>query len=398
MAAVRRRGPRGPRLSWPAGLDATAFLANHWQQRPLLLPAGLTGFRFSLAPEELAGLACEPEVESRIVLEHGGSRPWEVRHGPFGESDFARLPESHWTLLVQDVDKHVPEVAVLLEAFRFLPAWRVDDIMISYAADGGSVGPHLDEYDVFLVQATGRRRWRIDPAPVDTACLPDLDLRILAHFEPREEYLLGPGDILYLPPGVPHWGVAEGPCTTWSVGFRAPAWGELAAAWAELSAERLLPAARYGDPGIPLAEDPWEIRPEVFERVRRTLLAALEDSPRAFREWLGGHLTEPKEHLAVEPAEERLGPARLREALRRGGGLVRHPYSRMAWCQDTGGGVILFADGEAFPLPPGHQGLSALLCGEAKLGAADLAGCLDDAECLDLLCRLCNGGHLELQP
>lgn len=398
MARLRRAGPRSPRLSWPSGLDPAAFLAHHWQQHPLLLPGGLTGFRFALEPEELAGLACEPEVESRIVLERGGTRPWEVRHGPFDEAAFAALPETRWSLLVQDVDKHVPEVAVLLAAFRFLPAWRVDDIMISYAADGGSVGPHLDEYDVFLVQATGRRRWRIDPAPVDTAFLPDLDLRILARFEPREEHLLGPGDILYLPPGVPHWGVAEGPCMTWSVGFRAPAWGDLAAAWAELSAERLLPAGRYGDSGVPLQEDPWEIRPEVFERVRRTLLGALEDSPTVFREWLGGHLTEPKEHLAVEPAEEHLTPARLLEALGGGRGLVCHPYSRMAWCRNTDGGAILFANGEAFPVPPGQAEVAALLCERTELGAEELAPCLDRPGCLDLLCRLCNGGHLELQP
>src|SRR5690606_24439702 len=176
------------------------------------------------AAEDLAGLACEESALSRLILLDRATDAWWVRNGPFDDADFAALPQRDWTLLVQDVDKWDQDVAALLQSFDFLPRWRIDDIMVSYAVPGGSVGAHVDQYDVFLLQVGGRRRWRIDnrtDPPLEFRA--DAELRLLQQFDPSHEWLLEPGDMLYLPPGVPHHGVAEDACLTFSVGMRAPA-------------------------------------------------------------------------------------------------------------------------------------------------------------------------------
>jgi 50S ribosomal protein L16 3-hydroxylase len=383
-------------LRFADGLTPERFLGELWQRRPLLLRAGLPDFRSPLSPEELAGLACEPGVESRLVIEHG-ARPWEVRHGPFEESDFAALPQTHWTLLVQDMDKLVPEVAALLDAFAFIPEWRLDDIMISYAEDQGSVGPHTDEYDVFLVQAQGRRRWRIDPGSApDSTCLPGLDLPILERFEAREQWVLEPGDVLYLPPGVPHWGIAEGPCMTWSVGMRAPDWRELATAWYDrLIAERL-PRSRYRDPDPRPPRHPGEIPKAVVEEVRRYLETALSGADaETFAVWLGAYLTEPKENMEPEPRDAPLGPGACLRALEQLGRILRGP-SRLLFTQTPGGEVLLFAAGETYRLPADRLGLADLLTGRRTLTLEQLRTWLDDPLCVDLLRNLYNRGHYEL--
>ena len=179
----------------PAG-----FLQHYWQQKPLLIRQALANDALpTLSPDELAGLACETDIESRLILEKDGPHPWQLENGPFDAERFASLPESHWTLLVQDVDKFVPQVAELLQWFRFVPDWRIDDVMISYAIDQGSVGPHVDNYDVFLLQIHGRRRWRISTQPIaDDNFIPDIPLNILQQFDAEQEWLLEPGDMLYL--------------------------------------------------------------------------------------------------------------------------------------------------------------------------------------------------------
>jgi 50S ribosomal protein L16 3-hydroxylase len=360
------------------------------------MPNALPGFHSPVSPDELAGLAGEAEVEARLVLERG-RRPWEVRHGPFDADDFASLPETHWTLLVQDVDKHLPEVAALLDRFAFIPLWRLDDIMISYAADQGSVGPHTDAYDVFLIQTLGRRRWRIDPHPDPAApCVPGLDLRILDRFEPREQWLLEPGDILYLPPGVPHWGIAEGPCMTWSVGLRAPDWRELGAAWCEQVCATRLPPGRYRDPEPApprhRGEIPGQVLTQVRGRLEEALLGADDDS---FAAWLGAHLTEPKEHLEVYPRDQPLTQTELREALDQCGGIERGP-SRILFSQVGDAHLLLFAGGETHRLPGDCLGFVALLSASRILTPGQLAPWLDAPPCLALLCTLYNQGHYEL--
>jgi 50S ribosomal protein L16 3-hydroxylase len=210
------------------GIGARRFLTEYWQKKPLLLRNALPGFVSPLTPDELAGLALETDVESRLVLERGKRERWELRNGPFSAAQFKRLPKQRWTLLVQAVDHWVPPVRALFNHFAFLPAWRFDDIMVSYAVDKGGVGPHFDYYDVFLLQGLGQRRWRIgDRCDVSTPLRTDTQLRILKRFTTREEFVLEPGDLLYVPPGIAHWGTAVGECMTYSIGFRAPSEVEL---------------------------------------------------------------------------------------------------------------------------------------------------------------------------
>ncbi len=381
-------------LHFPAGLDSTRFLAEYWQRRPLLLRGALPGFRCPLPADELAGLACEAQVESRLVLENGATGPWELRQGPFDEDAFATLPEDRWTLLVQDVDKHLPEVADLLGAFAFIPDWRLEDIMISYAADQGSVGPHVDQYDVFLIQAEGRRRWRIDTGQSpDLSCIPGLDLSILEHFTPTDDWVLEPGDILYLPPGVPHWGTAEGECMTWSVGLRAPAWRDLAADWCEHQAAAL-PPGRYRDPNLSPQTHPGEVPAEVFAEIRTSLEQALTGAgPDAFAAWLGGYLSTPKEHLRLDPEDPPLTQAQFRRGCEAAGELLRHGWSRLLFCRGAGDSDLLFANGEVHRLPKTQARLLELITDARDLTLDQIAPWLREPGPLDLLCRLYNAGH-----
>lgn len=379
-------------IRWPAGLDPEAFLGNYWQRKPLLLPGGLPELPFKLSPEELAGLACEPDVEARLVS-GGDGRPWSLRHGPFSAADFRVLPETGWTLLVQDVDKHLPETAVLLDAFDFLPRWRVDDVMISYAAPGGGVGPHVDAYDVFLLQATGRRRWSLDPAPADLAGVADAPLKLLRRFEPVTELELASGDILYLPPGVAHRGLGDVPCVTVSIGFRAPAAAELTAALA-LALDRDAGERLYHDAGLAPGEAAGRrISPAAVERARALILDGANGE--LMIEALGRSVTRPKPGMEPAPADAPAAPGGVTRRLAGGGRLRRHGYSRFAW-HATGDALWLFADGEAWRLSPTLHDQVHALCESPVLDANYLAVDGETARrTAALLAGLLDNGSLE---
>src|SRR5688572_6389789 len=233
-----------------AHFDSDAFLRDYWQKRPLLIRNPWKTWSNPLTPDELAGLACEDGVESRLV--ERAAESWSIEHGAFPETRLRTLRDANWTLLVQAVDVFVPAVAALIEPFRFVPDWRIDDVMVSLAADGGGVGPHFDQYDVFLVQGLGRRRWRIGAmCDASSLLLAHDDLRLLADFAPLEEHVLGPGDILYVPPGIAHDGIAESDdCMTYSVGFRAPSRSELVAHFCDHVLGTLEDDDRYADPNL----------------------------------------------------------------------------------------------------------------------------------------------------
>lgn len=261
----------------PLGMSAALFLRYYWQRAPLLIRQAFSGFQAPLSGNDLAALASEADALSRLVRYRRRSDRWEVQHGPLSEADFEQLPAEDWTLLVQDVDKWDPDVAALLAHFNFLPRWRIDDIMVSFAAPGGSVGAHVDHYDVFLLQGEGQRRWAIDAtAEPDLSYRDDAPLKLLRHFQPSHEWLLQPGDMLYLPPGIPHHGVAEGACLTLSIGMRAPATGELLLPLIEEFAEELGEAQRFSDPGRDPCMQPDTLEDEDVERVRRQVVAALQ--------------------------------------------------------------------------------------------------------------------------
>lgn len=274
-------------------LSKESFLEQYWQQKPLLVRGAYPGFESPITADELAGLACEEDVESRIVIESGSEGAWELRTGPFDDATFADLPSTGWTLLVQAVDLWVPTVAELLAEFDFLPPWRVDDIMVSFAPVDGSVGPHFDDYDVFLLQVEGERRWQIgQDCDAQTRCLPDTPLRILQDFELREEHLLAPGDLLYLPPGTAHWGVAMDDCMTWSVGFRSPTLAEMLG---DLATELLArnDDRHYRDPPLRPAMADDTIDPAFVSRLQHMLQGVVDDRE-LLEDWFARYMTTPK--------------------------------------------------------------------------------------------------------
>ncbi|HEX7070631.1 MAG TPA: cupin domain-containing protein, partial [Rhodothermales bacterium] len=305
------------------GRSPAEFLSEFWQKKPILVRGALPGFQSPISPEELAGLALEEEVSSRIVQPEGGAYPWQLRYGPFEAEEIEELPEAGWSLLVQEVDQWHSEAARVLDYFRFIPNWRIDDLMISYATPGGGVGAHIDNYDVFLIQGMGRRRWEIGLDPVyDEVLVPDIDVRVLADFSPDAEWILEPGDMLYLPPRIPHNGVALDACMTLSVGFRAPSQSELIGGFMGYLAQTMDPTARYADPDLQPTSDPGLLPLEVVESLRRSLLAHVDDAE-AFRSWFGCHVTEPKRGSYAVPPDEPWERETLLKALEDGGEMVR---------------------------------------------------------------------------
>lgn len=372
------------------------FLDRHWQIAPLVVRGAAPGVSPALTPEAVARLACRDDVDSRLVLDRGGRRRWEVRFGPFTPREFARLPRTRWTLLVQEVDRLVPEAAEVLEHFRFLPNWRIDDLMVSYAADGGSVGPHVDDYDVFLIQAWGRRRWRIGSEPVGREVLvPGLELRVLASFRTDRAWVLEPGDMLYLPPRVPHHGTAIGPCMTYSVGLRAPSHQDIVAGFLAHAVEAIDPSLRYADPDLRRRRNPGRVDPAEVDRAHRILLEAVS-SRRRFAEWFGRFVTEPRREVHEAPRARPLTGSELVRALRDGAELRRSAVSRFAYVDRPRGAIELFVGGRHYPLARGAAAAGRLLCGRGRLSAAALGAHLGRRGIAALLAEICNRGFLVL--
>ncbi|WP_447591377.1 ribosomal protein uL16 3-hydroxylase [Aquipseudomonas campi] len=373
------------------GLTAREFLRDYWQKKPLLIRQAIPDFESPISPDELAGLALEEEVESRLIIEHG-ERPWELRRGPFAEDAFSQLPERDWTLLVQAVDQFVPDVAELLKQFNFLPSWRIDDVMISFAAPGGGVGPHYDNYDVFLLQAHGQRRWKIGQmCDSDSPLLPHADLRILADFQQTDEWVLEPGDMLYLPPRLAHFGTAEDDCLTYSVGFRAPSAAEVLTHFTDFLAQFLPDEERYSDADIAPTNDPHQIQRDSLDRLKALLAEHMSDE-RLLLTWFGQFMTEPRypELVAGDDIEEE----DLLASIDQGAVLIRNPSARLAW-SEVDVGLVLFASGQSRLLPASLKELLRLICATDALHADNLEQWLTDEDGRKLLCELVKQGSLE---
>jgi len=372
------------------GISAREFMRDYWQKKPLLVRQAFPDFESPIDPDELAGLALEEEVESRIVLEHG-AHPWELRRGPFNEDTFADLPEKDWTLLVQAVDQFVPEVAELLEHFRFLPSWRIDDVMISFAAPGGSVGPHFDNYDVFLLQGHGQRNWKVGQmCDSESPLLEHADLRILAEFEQSGEWTLEPGDMLYLPPRLAHYGVAVDDCLTYSVGFRAPSAAEVLTHFTDFLGQFLPDEERYSDADAQPVSDPHQIQHDALDRLKGLIDKHMNDKDLLLT-WFGQFMTEPRypEQVVGEEMEEQ----ELIEALEDGAILIRNPSARMAW-SELGDDLMLFASGRSCPLPAKLRELLKLICSADALHIDNLEAWLQDEDGLMLVQQLIKQGSL----
>lgn len=354
-------------MDWELNIDRELFLARYWQQKPLLIRGAITNFTPPLTSHELAGLAFEEEVESRIIEHCDGN--WLLSHGPFTNADYHR--EHPFTLLVQAVDHYIPEVAELRKLADFIPQWRVDDIMVSYASDGGSVGPHYDNYDVFLLQGEGQRLWKTGQfCGPDSPLLPHDELRILSLFETEAEYLLGPGDILYIPPGIAHWGVAQGECTTFSIGFRAPRINEMVSRFTDALLDQLEPDLFFSDARLEPASRAGEIRPRDLERVNAQIQAALDQANGS--RWFGELATEPR--YDQFPDDDDLAEARL--VLQNGPGkLELNSSAKLAW-QREADGVVVFANGDSRVFPDSILALQIALCENWLLEADELRSAL----------------------
>ncbi|ANM30378.1 hypothetical protein ABI59_13560 [Acidobacteria bacterium Mor1] len=375
------------------GLSPREFLDQYWQKRPLVIRSAIPELQSPLSPEELAGLACE-EVEARLVRGNGTDKPWEYREGPFEAEDFTSLPERDWTLLVQGVDRLMPEVAELVAPFRFFPNWRLDDVMVSYAAPGGSVGPHVDQYDVFLLQGLGQRRWQVEREPVEEEVLrPDTELRVLARFAPDEEWVLEPGDMLYLPPGLAHHGTAVDRCMTFSVGFRAPDDLGLLAGYAENVMRSLDPTARYKDPDLEPRKDPGRLEANELERVRRSVRRFGRED-RDVDRWFAAFISEPKPHETPAPLDPPFDGEELLGRLGEGDPLLRSAVPHFVYIPRVRGGARMFVGGTEYELDADHAGFAQLVTGREPLGRETLSRWIDRSEARGVLLDLVNRGFL----
>ena len=366
-------------LALLGGLTPAQFMRQYWQKKPLLVRQAIPGFKALLPRADLFALAGQEGVESRLVQQTDDV--WKLQHGPFARRALPPLQRPDWTLLVQGVDLHNDSVHALMQQFRFVPDARLDDVMISYASDGGGVGPHFDSYDVFLLQAHGQRRWRIGRQK-DLSLRDDVPMKILSHFEPEEEYVLEPGDMLYLPPRWAHDGIAQGECMTYSVGFRVPERTDLAQELLVRLADEddgATAALLYRDAKQPAVAQPAEIPATLQEFARDALQRALAQ-PRALERALGEYLTEPKSNVWFEPGPEGV----LLEQV------VLDRRTRMMYDADH-----VFINGESYRAAGRDATLMRQLADQRTLGPRDLARASDGA--LELLSSWCDAGWMHAQ-
>jgi len=349
------------------GISPETFMRKYWEKKPLLIRAAIPGFKPLLDRAELMDLAAQDDVESRLVVQAKADKQgqWRLKHGPFGRKDFPAFKQPGWTVLVQGVDLHDERVHQLMNQFRFVPDARLDDLMISYATDTGGVGPHFDSYDVFLLQAHGRRRWRIGRQK-DLSLVPDMPVKILANFVPEQEFVLEPGDMLYLPPQWAHDGIAEGECMTYSIGFRSPVKGEIARellqCLAEQAADDVGPAI-YRDPEQPAVSGSGEIPAGLVKFAQDALAAALKD-PLALQRSLGEIMTEPKAHVWFHGEQD----------FEEGVGVRLDKRSRMMYDAKH-----VFINGESFRAAGADAKRMRKLADERELSAAEVAKLSDGA-------------------
>ncbi len=369
-------------LQWPSGLNSEQFLRDYWQQKPLLIRNAFVDFKNPLSPDELAGLACDEEFPSRLIQQESDTR-WTCRHGPLDSALFSELPDTNWSLLVSDIEKHLPDFIRYVEAFRFIPDWRIDDLMISYAPKGGSVGPHTDQYDVFLLQAAGVRQWQIcDSRTQNAEILPDLDLKILSHFTASKSYALYAGDLLYLPPGFAHHGISQDmQCMTWSFGFKAPSAAAMLADFARFLASRLSDELLFQDSGLALQKNPGEITKKTQEKLLQMLKDNFVTDETIFSEWIGRFLTESGNTGWQTPNADQIESHDLINELDQAKTFYRCTQSRLAFISGEKR-CTLFANGEAYN---SSRELAEFLCAAYKYSSKHIKNLTQKTQNLTLL-------------
>ena len=373
-------------------LTVGEFLADYWQQKPVCIRKGIAFQEALIAVDELAGLALEPEVESRLIENRGDLKDWQVIHGPLTEDDFNKERDFPWTLLVQGVDCFVPEVHDFLAKFRFLPSWRVDDLMISYATKGAGVGAHYDRYDVFLIQGEGQRQWQIGQTCNENSALMAHDhLSLLADFELSEEFILNPGDMLYIPPLLAHKGVAMSDvCVTYSVGFRSPSHGDVLTTFADERSMDISADLRIKDHGF--AANSGEISAADVEGLMQLMRDQI--TPENVAQWFGKHSTEAK-HPGLDMAEEAMDLAELDSIINDAYGVLRVSEGvRLAYTWQGDGGLTLFVQGDALPCPPDATAFVEAIANQWLIAVDELAPLVKKDAAKAMLLILHNQGYL----
>ncbi len=368
-------------MDYQLNIDWTEFLATYWQKKPVILKNALPGFIDPISPDELAGLAMENEIDSRLVSFTGGK--WHASHGPF--EDFDNSGESHWSLLVQAVNHwHLP-AAELIKPFRVLPDWRLDDLMISFSVPGGGVGPHIDNYDVFIIQGMGSRRWRVgDKLPMRQFC-PHPALLHVDPFTPIIDDDLAPGDILYIPPGFPHDGYSHQTSLNYSVGFRGPNGQDLISSFADYVLENDFGCEHYADPQLTLRDNPGRVETSEVDKIRN-MMTDLIQQPEAFNQWFGSFITTPRHELDIAAAEPPYTASEVITALRQG-----EELNRLSGLRVLEIGNAFFVNSE--PLDVSHQKAASALCRFTRLSHTELGDALEDLQFIRELTNLINQGY-----
>jgi 50S ribosomal protein L16 3-hydroxylase len=373
-------------------LSVAEFIADYWQKKPVCIRNGIAFKESLMDVDELAGLALEPEVESRLIENKGDLKDWQVTHGPLTENDFNKERDFPWTLLVQGVDCFVPQIHDFLAKFRFLPSWRLDDVMISYATKGAGVGAHYDRYDVFLIQAEGQRQWQVGQTCSEHSALMAHDhLCLLQDFELREEFILNPGDLLYIPPLLAHKGVAiSDACVTYSVGFRSPSHSDVLASFADERSVDISADLRLKDQGF--TANSGEIGAADIAALMQLMQAQI--TPENVAQWFGKHSTEAK-YPALDLSEEAMDQVELKGIIKDAYGVLRVSEGvRLAYTWQGDGGLTLFVQGEALPCPPEATAFIEAIANQWVLEVDDMAPLLAHDATQAMLLILHNQGYL----
>ncbi len=369
-------------MAYQLALDWQEFLEKYWQKKPVVLKQAFPDFVDPITPDELAGLAMEPEVDSRLVS-HSEDGQWHASNGPF--ADFDNLGEKGWSLLAQAVNHWHEPSAELVRPFRVLPDWRLDDLMISFSVPGGGVGPHIDQYDVFIIQGMGSRRWRVgDKLPMRQFC-PHPALLHVDPFTPIIDEDLAPGDILYIPPGFPHDGFTHETALNYSVGFRGPNGRDLISSFADYALENDLGGEHYSDPDLTLRDHPGKVEDYELDRLRGMMMEML-NQPEDFRQWFGRFATTPRHELDIAPAEPPYEPAEILDALMQGDRLTRLNGLRVL---NVGGRFFVNSE----PLVAANLNAADALCRYTTIGRNELGSALQDEDFMAALTGLVNQGY-----
>ena len=379
-------------------LSLESFLKDYWQKKPVVIRNAISDFKAIISADELAGLACEEEVESRLIIQDNNENQWAMKHGPLTDDDFSQLPNSHWTLLVQAVDHWHPPATELLKLFDFIPQWRIDDLMISYASKGGGVGPHYDNYDVFLLQATGTRQWQYGGVfDQHSARDTNSELMLLADWEAEHSVTLHPGDMLYMPPNVGHNGIAlSDDCTTYSIGFRAPSHSEILLNFSDFAAQDLSPELRFRDPKLKSQTHSAQISKDAIRNIK-TILKQYLDTPGLIEQWFGCYMTEHKYQEQQQEFYLENSVDEVIEAMHEATLLSKIPGTRTAFQQNDAShknAMLFFINGMCCQITADQQDFVISLCEE---NTVSLNHVLASPERIKLMANLIKIGAYEIQ-